>query len=154
MRHNFKIYVPSTFDVNTNIDNSDKVNETLQFLSSLFGGATATDAAFAIRRSPWTMIRRLQRYRIITGHGSASPMKRPSAGLSTSCPPPRCRARAGPSRPRSRGTTAARAGPRARTRRATRRAATGSRPPSPRAATAPRTPAAPSARAGPAAGRP
>ena len=47
MRHNFKIYVPSTIDVNTNIDNSEKVNETLQFLSSLFGGATATDASGA-----------------------------------------------------------------------------------------------------------
>ena len=47
MRHNYKIYVPSTIDVDNSIDNSAKVNETLSFLSSLFGGATATDASGA-----------------------------------------------------------------------------------------------------------
>lgn len=44
LSHVFKIYVPSTMDVNKTADNSEMVRGTLQFLSGLFGGATATDA--------------------------------------------------------------------------------------------------------------
>ena len=38
------IYVPSTLNVTESVDNSEKVNDTLTFLSKLFGGATKTDA--------------------------------------------------------------------------------------------------------------
>ena len=41
LSHKFSIYVPSTTDVNKTVDNSEKVRETLRFLSTLFGGATA-----------------------------------------------------------------------------------------------------------------
>ncbi len=44
LSHKFSIYVPSTMDTNKETDNTKKVNETLSFLSSLFGGATKTDA--------------------------------------------------------------------------------------------------------------
>ena len=44
LSHKFSIYVPSTIDTNKETDNTKKVNETLSFLSSLFGGATKTDA--------------------------------------------------------------------------------------------------------------
>lgn len=44
LSHIFKIYVPSTTDVNTPIDNAATVAKTLEFLSNMFGGATATAA--------------------------------------------------------------------------------------------------------------
>lgn len=44
LSHCFKIYVPSTVDVNTPVDNTGQVNNTLQFLSGLFGGATSQEA--------------------------------------------------------------------------------------------------------------
>ena len=44
LSHIFKIYVPSTTDVNTPTDNAEKVRNTLVFLSDMFGGATATPA--------------------------------------------------------------------------------------------------------------
>ena len=40
----FKIYVPSTVNVNTAVDNSAAVAGCLSFLSGLFGGATSTPA--------------------------------------------------------------------------------------------------------------
>lgn len=39
-----KIYVPSTVNVNEKIDNSEWVDKSLKFLSSEFGGATASKA--------------------------------------------------------------------------------------------------------------
>ena len=39
-----KVYVPSTFEVNKTIDNSEYVDKTLCFLSECFGGATAFEA--------------------------------------------------------------------------------------------------------------
>lgn len=44
LAHIFKIYVPSTMDVNTTTDNTEAVRKTLEFLSNLFGGATSTPA--------------------------------------------------------------------------------------------------------------
>ena len=44
LSHCFKIYVPSTTDINISVDNSASVANTLQFLSGLFGGATSYDA--------------------------------------------------------------------------------------------------------------
>ena len=44
LSHIFKIYVPSTTDVNNAINNAEKVRNTLVFLSDMFGGATATEA--------------------------------------------------------------------------------------------------------------
>ena len=44
LKHIFKIYVPSTTDVNSPVDNTKQVNNTLQFLSGLFGGATSQAA--------------------------------------------------------------------------------------------------------------
>ena len=44
LRHNFKIYVPSTVAVSESCDNSIQVENTLSFLSGLFGGATSYDA--------------------------------------------------------------------------------------------------------------
>lgn len=41
---NIKIYVPSTINVNTEIENTEKVEQTLKFLSGLFGGATSYNA--------------------------------------------------------------------------------------------------------------
>jgi hypothetical protein len=38
------IYIPSTVDVDVKVDNTEMVNKTLEFLSDLFGGATATKA--------------------------------------------------------------------------------------------------------------
>lgn len=38
------IYVPSTTDVNRPIDNTEKVLETIKELSTMFGGATASNA--------------------------------------------------------------------------------------------------------------
>lgn len=38
------IYVPATTGVNTPIDNREQVDRALKLLSSLFGGATSTDA--------------------------------------------------------------------------------------------------------------
>lgn len=45
--HSFRIYVPSTVDVSRPVDNSAAVAGCLSFLSGLFGGATAIDAAGA-----------------------------------------------------------------------------------------------------------
>lgn len=42
LSHKFSIYVPSTVDIDKPTDNAEKVKQTLSFLSSLFGGATAT----------------------------------------------------------------------------------------------------------------
>lgn len=44
LSHSFKIYVPSTTDVNLTVDNRQQIENTLQFLSRLFGGATSYDA--------------------------------------------------------------------------------------------------------------
>ena len=44
LSHKFSIYVPSTIDIDTPTDNTEKVQKTLSFLSSLFGGATATQS--------------------------------------------------------------------------------------------------------------
>lgn len=44
LSHCFKIYVPSTVDINTPVDNSGQVEKALQFLSGLFGGATSQEA--------------------------------------------------------------------------------------------------------------
>ena len=38
------VYVPSTIDINTKIDNSEYVNRTATLLSDCFGGATSTNA--------------------------------------------------------------------------------------------------------------
>lgn len=38
-----KIYVPSTIDTDSEIDNSKYVDETLKFLSECFGGATSSE---------------------------------------------------------------------------------------------------------------
>ena len=46
-RHQFRIYVPSTVDVNKTVDNSAAVSGCLSFLSGLFGGATALQASGA-----------------------------------------------------------------------------------------------------------
>ena len=43
----FRIYVPSTVDVDRPVDSSAAVSGCLSFLSGLFGGATAIDAAGA-----------------------------------------------------------------------------------------------------------
>ena len=40
----FAVYVPSTLNVNESTDNSIQVKEVLKELSTLFGGATATEA--------------------------------------------------------------------------------------------------------------
>ena len=47
LKHSFKIYIPSTVDVNTTVDNSAAVAGCLSFLSGRFGGATAINAAGA-----------------------------------------------------------------------------------------------------------
>lgn len=44
LTHKISIYVPSTIEVNTKIDNSEQVEKTLVFLSGLFGGATSYNA--------------------------------------------------------------------------------------------------------------
>ena len=44
LSHCFKIYVPGTVDVNTVIDSSKQVENTLSFFSGLFGGATSYNA--------------------------------------------------------------------------------------------------------------
>lgn len=46
-RHSFRIYVPSTVDINKAVDNSAAVSGCLSFLSGLFGGATALNASGA-----------------------------------------------------------------------------------------------------------
>lgn len=38
------VYVPSTIDINVEIDNTEYVNKTLKLLSECFGGATQTNA--------------------------------------------------------------------------------------------------------------
>lgn len=38
------VYVPSTIDINVNIDNTEYVNKTAELLSEYFGGATQTNA--------------------------------------------------------------------------------------------------------------
>ena len=38
------VYVPSTIDINVNIDNTEYVNKTAELLSDCFGGATQTNA--------------------------------------------------------------------------------------------------------------
>jgi hypothetical protein len=45
--HSFKIYIPSTVDVNNPVDSSAAVRGCLSFLSGMFGGATAFDASGA-----------------------------------------------------------------------------------------------------------
>lgn len=45
--HSFRIYVPGTVSINQAADNSAAVAGCLSFLSGLFGGATAIDAAGA-----------------------------------------------------------------------------------------------------------
>ena len=47
LRHSFRIYVPSTVDINKTVDNSAVVSGCLSFLSGLFGGATALQASGA-----------------------------------------------------------------------------------------------------------
>ena len=47
LAHKFGIYVPSTVDTNTTTDNTEKVSQTLSFLSGLFGGATAQKSSGA-----------------------------------------------------------------------------------------------------------
>lgn len=47
LSHKFSIYVPSTVDVNTKTDSAEHVRKTLEFLSGLFGGATATKSSGA-----------------------------------------------------------------------------------------------------------
>lgn len=47
LKHKFSIYVPSTVNINETTDNTEKVRETLVFLSGLFGGATSTAASGA-----------------------------------------------------------------------------------------------------------
>ena len=46
-RHSFRIYVPSTVDVDRPVDSSAAVSGCLSFLSGLFGGATALRASGA-----------------------------------------------------------------------------------------------------------
>ena len=46
-RHSFRIYVPSTVDVDSPVDSSAAVSGCLSFLSGLFGGATALHASGA-----------------------------------------------------------------------------------------------------------
>lgn len=46
-RHSFRIYVPSTVDINKAVDNSAAVRGCLSFLSGLFGGATSIAASGA-----------------------------------------------------------------------------------------------------------
>ena len=46
-KHNLRIYVPSTVDVNNASDNSAAVAGCLSFLSGIFGGATAFRASGA-----------------------------------------------------------------------------------------------------------
>ena len=46
-RHSFRIYVPSTVDVDRPVDSSAAVSGCLSFLSGLFGGATALHASGA-----------------------------------------------------------------------------------------------------------
>ena len=45
--HSFRVYIPSTVDVNNSVNNSAAVAGCLSFLSSRFGGATAIDASGA-----------------------------------------------------------------------------------------------------------
>jgi hypothetical protein len=47
LKHKFSIYVPSTIDINKTTDNTEKVKQTLSFLSGLFGGATAQKSSGA-----------------------------------------------------------------------------------------------------------
>src|SRR5690242_7748272 len=44
LSQNVKIYVPSTMNVDTPIDNGEFVHETLSMLSSCFGGSTSFEA--------------------------------------------------------------------------------------------------------------
>jgi hypothetical protein len=41
--HSVAVYVPSTLDVNTSVDNAAQVNNTLEKLSGIFGGCTGYD---------------------------------------------------------------------------------------------------------------
>lgn len=52
-----KIYVPSTFEVTKAINNAEYVDITLEQLSSLFGGATATEAYGAWITAKGTLIK-------------------------------------------------------------------------------------------------
>ena len=45
LKHKISIYVPSTIDVNKTIDNTFFVNRTCKYLSTLFGGCTASPAS-------------------------------------------------------------------------------------------------------------
>lgn len=38
------VYVPSTIDININIDTTEYINKTAELLSGAFGGATSTEA--------------------------------------------------------------------------------------------------------------
>lgn len=44
LNHKVTIYVPSTVDVNKEINNTEYVNKVLEKLSTYFGGATCTEA--------------------------------------------------------------------------------------------------------------
>lgn len=44
LNHKITIYVPSTKDINTPIDNTKEVEATAKLLSNCFGGATSTEA--------------------------------------------------------------------------------------------------------------
>ena len=44
LRSQIKIYVPSTYEVDKDIDNQKHVDETIEFLAKIFGGATVTEA--------------------------------------------------------------------------------------------------------------
>lgn len=44
LSHKVTVYVPSTMDINKEIDNAEYVDEVATLLSSLFGGATSSQA--------------------------------------------------------------------------------------------------------------
>lgn len=44
LTHSIGIFIPSTLDVNSVVDNSEQVKATLAFLGSIFGGATSSEA--------------------------------------------------------------------------------------------------------------
>lgn len=47
LSHSFRVYIPSTVDVNTAVNSSAAVAGCLSFLSGMFGGATALEASGA-----------------------------------------------------------------------------------------------------------
>lgn len=57
LRSQVKIYIPSTVDVDRECENAEVVDDTLSFLSKLFGGATCSEALGAWMTSSGKLVK-------------------------------------------------------------------------------------------------